>query len=167
MRLIDSSSTSSSTKFQFTHPVWGATDPYNNVGRTCIVSIHAPRVGCDSATKDSANPPLTFQFTHPVWGATWHIALLSVDSEVSIHAPRVGCDKLFHAQHFPEHRFQFTHPVWGATHSTHPSDTRTERFNSRTPCGVRPHLPRLCGWQDTFQFTHPVWGATAMPKGTH
>ena len=34
-------------KFQFTHPVWGAT--LKLVGRKfgSIVSIHAPRVGCD------------------------------------------------------------------------------------------------------------------------
>ena len=57
--------------FQFTHPVWGATLLHST---TCllpyIVSIHAPRVGCDDA-----------------------LAPLEVVCDVSIHAPRVGCDQ--------------------------------------------------------------------------
>ena len=34
-------------KFQFTHPVWGATTRYINTYSPSTVSIHAPRVGCD------------------------------------------------------------------------------------------------------------------------
>ena len=56
-------------KFQFTHPVWGAT-LFAKIKRILgKVSIHAPRVGCDSDLASDAN--------------------LTV---VSIHAPRVGCD---------------------------------------------------------------------------
>ena len=56
-------------KFQFTHPVWGATLLEEVNKREALVSIHAPRVGCD--------------------------VLMGADSDtelVSIHAPRVGCD---------------------------------------------------------------------------
>ena len=56
-------------RFQFTHPVWGATG----------VSI----IRCIS---------LLFQFTHPVWGATRDDVILVEQVGVSIHAPRVGCD---------------------------------------------------------------------------
>ena len=35
-------------KFQFTHPVWGATDGASDLGSKSFVSIHAPRVGCDT-----------------------------------------------------------------------------------------------------------------------
>ena len=35
------------------------------------------------------------------------------------------------------------------------------RFNSRTPCGVRPSSPRQRQRWTAFQFTHPVWGATS------
>ena len=78
--------------FQFTHPVWGATDG---------------NADCYSNNQ--------FQFTHPVWGATKIIGVhrstvsrfnsrtpcgvrrgLCYGDElveyVSIHAPRVGCD---------------------------------------------------------------------------
>ncbi len=33
-------------------------------------------------------------------------------------------------------------------------------FNSRTPCGVRPVAPQPTQINQSFQFTHPVWGAT-------
>ena len=80
-----------------------------------LISIHAPRVGCDFRIKRprghaydfnprtpcgvrldgtgqiSGNPG--FQSTHPVWGATLDDkgTLISI-IEISIHAPRVGCD---------------------------------------------------------------------------
>ena len=34
------------------------------------VSIHAPRVGCDSLPRVDPQRVRKFQFTHPVWGAT-------------------------------------------------------------------------------------------------
>ena len=124
--------------FQFTHPVRGATlyflffRPYMagfNSRTPCgvrlecrtllvngvVVSIHAPRAGCDhilitslfhdycfnSRTPCGVRPSLLFevlstlelfQFTHPVRGAT----VLTTNSQqplsVSIHAPRAGCD---------------------------------------------------------------------------
>ena len=100
--------------FQFTHPVWGATDLPNLIIPLFDVSIHAPRVGCDtySEAKD-------------------------LRKGVSIHAPRVGCDpspsgtedlrRCFNSRtpcgvrrnERPDFakliEFQFTHPVWGAT----------------------------------------------------
>ena len=79
-------------RFQFTHPVWGATDLSVVAGGELLVSIHAPRVGCDvpggghsrhDKSFNSRTPcgvrqqivhicysHMTFQFTHPVWGAT-------------------------------------------------------------------------------------------------
>ena len=79
------------------------------------VSIHAPRVGCDTIACHSLTVSSLFQFTHPVWGATvaWHARL--VVHGVSIHAPRVGCDFSVKAVIATVAQFQFTHPVWGAT----------------------------------------------------
>ena len=42
---------STATRFQFTHPVWGATAGEPLVQLALFVSIHAPRVGCDSASE--------------------------------------------------------------------------------------------------------------------
>ena len=59
-------------------------------------------------------------------------------SPLPTHAPRVGCDC------FVLIRYKFL-----------------TRFNSRTPCGVRPRNLVLLVSLTVFQFTHPVWGATA------
>ena len=60
---------SRASMFQFTHPVWGATSISKGVINETTVSIHAPRVGCDSIARQPSSRE-TFQFTHPVWGAT-------------------------------------------------------------------------------------------------
>ncbi len=57
-------------EFQSTHPAWGATLKQRCALLFVLVSIHAPRVGCDYQGKMDA--PAT---------------------QVSIHAPRVGCDR--------------------------------------------------------------------------
>ncbi len=123
--------------FQFTHPVWGATELRAHILPRLGVSIHAPRVGCDSVlvvslswslSFNSRTPcgvrptsfahdlaPNTFQFTHPVWGATKCSIIVRQSTEVSIHAPRVGCDADARTDKQFKQMFQFTHPVWGAT----------------------------------------------------
>ena len=64
-------------RFQFTHPVWGATSQRVwNITDT-FVSIHAPRVGCDGELVSMASLKGPFQFTHPVWGATQGYRLTS------------------------------------------------------------------------------------------
>ena len=101
--------------FQFTHPVRGATQAALLQYTHCVVSIHAPREGCDHPGQGvyrssykfqfthpvrgaTTSPPSRslnsreFQFTHPVRGATGQTRAVTPDSSVSIHAPREGCD---------------------------------------------------------------------------
>ena len=118
VRLLDNLFAITSNKFQFTHPVWGATIVQIAIVIDKQVSIHAPRVGCDSSMLRIDLSTESFQFTHPVWGATMDATLQAVNYIVSIHAPRVGCD------------YSLDHEVRSSF-----------GFNSRTPCGVR--LP--CG----------------------
>ena len=40
--------------FQSTHPVWGATSPVSAPSNLIIISIHAPRVGCDLCESKSS-----------------------------------------------------------------------------------------------------------------
>ena len=80
------------TKFQSTHPVWGATRGYQSSVALVVVSIHAPRVGCDTISQKRC-----------FW------------TKVSIHAPRVGCDLDPEYIARQKEEFQSTHPVWGAT----------------------------------------------------
>ncbi len=131
--------------FQFTHPGRGATygicqEVYNQ-----LVSIHAPREGCDFFCGRKSPLPPKFQFTHPGRGATKMMCASEAISIVSIHAPREGCDN-----------------------RTRVTEQWTRSFNSRTPGGVRLGLYiRLCSIR-AFQFTHPGRGATvAAPVDGH
>ena len=80
--------------FQSTRPVWGAT-----VGVLVIVpnaqqiSIHAPRVGRDSAVGQLRDRQQYFNPRAPC-GARHAIGIQAARIEaISIHAPRVGRDK--------------------------------------------------------------------------
>ena len=193
-----------SQPFQFTHPVWGATSlsgacgsPHCFNSRTPCgvrpllsrsacgslpVSIHAPRVGCDSAcVRSSLRSPSfnsrtpcgvrpTFQKSKRKWievsihaprvGCDGFCKTGTIRERVSIHAPRVGCDTSRGDVSPVEYMFQFTHPVWGATppafarHCAHLVSIHAPRVGCDS-CEVRKSI-RL----PAFQFTHPVWGAT-------
>ena len=123
-------------QFQFTHPGRGATHDDKHTMLLSLVSIHAPREGCDIS-----------------------LDKIRARSDVSIHAPREGCDTdlirsvssliSFNSRtpggvrllsnEIPayEKEFQFTHPGRGATHILKLTDAFTK-----------------------FQFTHPGRGAT-------
>ena len=101
--------------FQFTHPGRGATAKTFEDAERAIVSIHAPREGCDPDNEGKSYVERSFQFTHPGRGATYlrstlaalwvmfqftHPGRGATQTEhtnsrtlgVSIHAPREGCD---------------------------------------------------------------------------
>ena len=123
--------------FQSTHPVRGATifAIFASVRR--VISIHAPRAGCDMQSELMQtspcyfNPrtpcgvrlwilfanssPRGFQSTHPVRGATNKSAYDIAKDLISIHAPRAGCDVSHRSYEFSNNEFQSTHPVRGAT----------------------------------------------------
>ena len=78
--------------FQFTHPGRGATILLVLIFLTLIVSIHAPREGCDQTGHEH-----------------------TCRERVSIHAPREGCDIVPDSDYSGVGMFQFTHPGRGAT----------------------------------------------------
>ena len=84
------------------------------------ISIHAPREGCDAGALERISPATRFQSTHPARGATCLLLHPSHKASISIHAPREGCD----------YRYP-TSPRW------------ISYFNPRTPRGVRQQtLPK-------------------------
>ncbi len=124
--------------FQSTHPVRGATADSPSPSRNGIISIHAPRAGCDygvfADTHDTANfnprtpcgvrryivdgeeKSLQFQSTHPVRGATTQTGTV-----------------------IPLWIFQSTHPVRGAT---------TAVLNRLATAVISIHAPRAgCDFQ--------------------
>ena len=169
--------------FQFTHPGRGATGSYSSFFSGCGVSIHAPREGCDLSVKDLALRILVFQFTHPGRGATDEAREGVIAHRVSIHAPREGCD-IGHPNFDALCSFVSIHAPREGCDKLPPSTTSADqRFNSRTPGGVRHisnfstsflihvsiHAPREgCDRSSRgdnalvamFQFTHPGRGAT-------
>ena len=151
-----------------TFPVWGATPCgvrrylHFLLTEPSIISIHAPRVGCDGTpvylTGDLAisihaprvgcdyNRPVQlflftdFQSTHPVWGATRGGHGAGTGPLISIHAPRVGCDVEAINLTVNKYLFQSTHPVWGATDPMYVGLYVRADFDPRTPCGVRQQI---------------------------
>ena len=126
-------------RFQSTHPVWGATRPSGAGGqrhadfnprtpcgvrlekkvaykRLVLISIHAPRVGCDLHTFRSSLLPVLFQSTHPVWGATLGASAGgNAYAEFQSTHPVWGATALTSGTVQSAAKFQSTHPVWGAT----------------------------------------------------
>ena len=175
------------TVFQSTHPVWGATQDFMFSQKPLLISIHAPRVGCDSSPISSPCDRYHFNPRTPC-GVRRNQCANDFDSRcISIHAPRVGCDVLAVGIGEASTEFQSTHPVWGAT--MHWPEIR-ELLN------ISIHAPRVgCDWAYTrhlghhvisihaprvgcdhlqasvwdvdprFQSTHPVWGATNHKHG--
>ena len=104
--------------FQSTHPGWGATGFFAMIQN----QLHHfnPRTpgGVRRPTSTRSNISINlFQSTHPGWGATSHKYGVQYKYKfISIHAPRVGCDPL--------------PPL--------PDKYKSYDFNPRTPGGVRP-----------------------------
>ena len=147
-------------RFQSTHPVWGATPAHSFCPKHSRISIHAPRVGCDTSRAAMSWTATNFNPRTPCGVRPTVAPAAKTATAISIHAPRVGCD--------------------GQAKGV---DDAGGNFNPRTPCGVRLqlldvgghhivisiHAPRVgCdgierAWESVnavFQSTHPVWGAT-------
>ena len=115
MRHIDALLDEDKDKFQFTHPGRGATEEQTKALAASLVSIHAPREGCDRSESSRETHAVEFQFTHPGRGATTTQIHALGTSVVSIHAPREGCDVFGLNKPNTQLKFQFTHPGRGAT----------------------------------------------------
>ena len=154
--------------FQFTHPGRGATvvDIYD--AKRLIVSIHAPREGCDTYRRaldstygcfNSRTPggvrlyrwsalssKREFQFTHPGRGATTSTNMSEpLLLEFQFTHPGRGATHRGAAHRSARPQFQFTHPGRGATSMTSTTTSTTSSFNSRTPGGVRRQRQRTQG----------------------
>ena len=103
-----------------------------------VVSIHAPREGCDLFGLNKPNTNLKFQFTHPGRGATGAgFSLTAIPRAFQFTHPGRGATGAGFSLTAIPRAFQFTHPGRGATLSYQRRSYRSQRFNSRTPGGVR------------------------------
>ena len=86
--------------------------------KALMISIHAPREGCDVQSSGLDHLADQFQSTHPARGATWAVDKGDNIMEISIHAPREGCDTHGERRRGLHRQFQSTHPARGATRCT-------------------------------------------------
>ena len=105
-----------------------------------VISIHAPRAGCDADQDDLPVPPFDFNPRTPCGVRLLALGFHLYRGGISIHAPRAGCDFWHWDSISIEEVFQSTHPVRGATSLYLGISTTTLKFQS----------------------THPVRGATAL-----
>ena len=152
----------STTLFQFTHPVWGATRQVTDDPLLASVSIHAPRVGCDCPLRRVMRLAWCFNSRTPcgvrlrlhdgVDGGLWCIAKL---------IPSIWCDYVCMTEWMAGESFNSRTPC-GVRPRWRVYGRCPMCFNSRTPCGVRPVRRCWSSFFSWFQFTHPVWGATPL-----
>ena len=127
--------------FQSTHPVWGAT-PHIAPQKffTKLISIHAPRVGCDGGRCPCFCRAWDFNPRTPCGVRLPHIIGRHGLGDISIHAPRVGCDKdQLHLSGQVE--ISIHAPRVGCDSGLDVCVHAFIDFNPRTPCGVRPAFP--------------------------
>ena len=154
--------------FQSTHPARGATVlALLREGRPVLISIHAPREGCDFMEVNRILMGLNISIHAPREGCdgTRRRAGTSC-STISIHAPREGCDLLLLTSGPPAPHFNprtprgvrpppsgggtvrrgisIHAPREGCDQSLGHSDQDLTYFNPRTPRGVRRHAGRIC-----------------------
>ena len=177
-------------RFQSTLPVWGATcgagswhgarihfNPRSPCGErrtrgrrlwsTGTISIHAPRVGSDSATSGAPPTATNFNPRSPCGERREGPGGGGAHSGISIHAPRVGSDGEALAERGNSGDFNPRSPC-GERHGIYRSKAIGVDFNPRSPCGERRYRSSFIWWRQQFQSTLPVWGATfRVHRQTH
>ena len=111
-----------------------------------VISIHAPRAGCDLATESGTDRRRAYFNPRTPCGVRREFTIgYKYFTTISIHAPRAGCDSKKRPKYAQPLTFQSTHPVRGATSLFAVSlDNASE-----------------------FQSTHPVRGATCRSGAGH
>ena len=137
----DSLSTSTTSVFQSTLPMRGATLVRFTPSTPRTISIHAPHAGSDRSR------------------CTWAAGRL-----ISIHAPHAGSDLRHGLQHGSQ-RISIHAPHAGSDHSMALSMVQHGHFNPRSPCGERPAQAASDAEAAKFQSTLPMRGATGALRG--
>ena len=158
-------------QFQSTHPVRGATIDSGLPELVPVISIHAPRAGCDVGVAFAPGENKYFNPRTPCGVRLFWTRTPQAMRLISIHAPRAGCDRTEHGETVLREKFQSTHPVRGATKARVCHPCQRAYFNPRTPCGVRRTGCCFAAENSTdFNPRTPCgvrprgWTVTAMPK---
>ena len=107
-----------------------------------LISIHAPRVGCDCHSSPGFPGPDDFNPRTPCGVRHLRTQIVILNAKISIHAPRVGCDGGI-ADRKTAGAISIHAPRVGCDLELGRYGVRPFDFNPRTPCGVRRVLPGL------------------------
>ena len=126
-----------STSFQSTHPARGATARIKVARRAWIISIHAPREGCDSLPSAPATTSTYFNPRTPRGVRRQRVCTISMGNRnFNPRTPR-GVRHGGDCLNINDKLFQSTHPARGATPYWCVLARPAFHFNPRTPRGVR------------------------------
>ena len=126
-----------------------------------MISIHAPREGCDISKLEAVTAGRYFNPRTPRGVRPGVVGVQPKPAAISIHAPREGCDLFKHATERDIVYISIHAPREGCDRSTTVLSPAAGNFNPRTPRGVRPLVLLLGQGLSIFQSTHPARGATA------
>ena len=124
-------------QFQSTHPVWGATDTDTDSGTDSVISIHAPRMGCDAGRTRTKTEQTNFNPRTPYGVRPANQAETTETEFISIHAPRMGCDAVTDLAFSETQRISIHAPRMGCDAEIEQLLLEIRHFNPRTPYGVR------------------------------
>ena len=133
-----------------------------------VISIHAPREGCDDEVLPGDTFQVNFNPRTPRGVRRGICPILPQPLEyISIHAPREGCDYPTSPRRISCTDFNPRTPRGVRRGGGRCTDaTPSVYFNPRTPRGVRPPLSVLPQTNTfVFQSTHPARGATEAYRG--
>ena len=125
--------------FQSTHPARGATSIAASLQAMGIISIHAPREGCDGGAALDVRASSTISIHAPREGCDFAVATHNIAiRHISIHAPREGCDLTSVTWPRDIVAISIHAPREGCDTINFRVNVDTLDFNPRTPRGVRP-----------------------------
>ena len=122
-----------------------------------VISIHAPREGCDVILLLGDNVHIQFQSTHPARGATAGSVSPPFGLCISIHAPREGCDRIGQTSHGSP-KISIHAPREGCDHDAKAVKLRRVKFQSTHPA-------RGATARSTFRRDHSVISIHAPREG--
>ena len=146
-----------STVFQSTRPLRGATPPPPPPPVDPTISIHAPLAGRDKATVRETRSNFDFNPHAPCGARRLLLRPRCRARQISIHAPLAGRDSSSSSASPPCSPFQSTRPLRGATKPSATVSTSLY-FNPRAPCGARPSGPLPCPQSEAISIHAPLAG---------
>ena len=124
------------------------------------VSIHAPRVGSDSAGRSASGNPCCFNPRSPRGERLAIIQDVGAVCGFNPRSPR-GERRDFHKAEMDKVQVSIHAPRVGSDSYQGASITTRSRFNPRSPRGERHQSYDRNNCYSTFQSTLPAWGATS------